>query len=317
MKISQTSWIRGEKFQELFQNELSISALMNVRDFKYPIPFVKMSGTGNDFILIDHRESFLSPDDQPEFTRLVCRRKFSVGADGLILIENTATADFRWQFYNGDGSRAEMCGNGARCAARFAYEKGIAPKAMRFETTAGAIEAYILEETGSPVKIRLTAPEDLRLNILLPVGREEQVLHFINTGVPHTVILVNDAGMVPVADWGREIRFHEKFQPAGTNANFVQVLSGDTLMVRTYERGVEGETLACGTGAVASALIAALLEQAKPPVTVITSGGEQLTIHFSLAGDGNNRHLDPAAGIFLEGPANVIYEGHLGPDGLQ
>jgi diaminopimelate epimerase len=290
---------------------------MNAQDFKYPIPFAKMSGTGNDFIIIDHRQPFVSPDEQSEFARRVCRRRFSVGADGLILIENSATADFRWQFYNGDGSRAEMCGNGARCAARFAFEKGIAPKSMRFETTAGEIEAFILEESGSPVKIHLTAPEDLRLNISMPVGQVEQVLHFINTGVPHTVVLVNDAGLVPVADWGREIRFHERFQPAGTNANFVQVLADDTLMVRTYERGVEGETLACGTGAVASALIAALLEQTTPPVTVITSGGEQLTIHFSLTGEGNNKHLDQAAGIFLEGPANSIYEGHLGPDGLQ
>lgn len=287
---------------------------MNAHNFKYPIPFVKMSGTGNDFIIIDHREPFIRPEDQSDFARLVCRRKFSVGADGLILIENSETADFCWQFYNGDGSRAEMCGNGARCAARFAFEKGIAPEAMRFETTAGEIEAFMLGET---VKIRLTAPEDLRLNISLPVGRVEQILHFINTGVPHTVILVNDAGMVPVADWGREIRFHEKFQPAGTNANFVQVLPSDTLMVRTYERGVEGETMACGTGAVASALVASLLEQAKPPVTVITSGGEQLTIHFSLTGEGNDKHLDLAAGIFLEGPAHVIYEGHLGPDALQ
>jgi diaminopimelate epimerase len=255
---------------------------MNAQNFKYPIPFVKMSGTGNDFIIIDHRTSFIAPDYQAEFTRLVCRRKYSVGADGLILIEKSDTADFRWQFYNGDGSRAEMCGNGARCAARFAFEKGIAPKSMRFETTAGTIEAFILGEGGSAVKIRLTAPEDLRLNMTLPVGSMDQVLHFINTGVPHTVVLVNDAGMVPVAAWGREIRFHERFQPAGTNANFVQVLADGKLMVRTYERGVEGETLACGTGAVASALISALLGQAKPPVTVITSGGEQLTIHFTL-----------------------------------
>ena len=115
---------------------------MNAQNFKYPIPFVKMSGTGNDFIIIDHRTSFIAPDYQAEFTRLVCRRKYSVGADGLILIEKSDTADFRWQFYNGDGSRAEMCGNGARCAARFAFEKGIAPKSMRFETTAGTIEGF-------------------------------------------------------------------------------------------------------------------------------------------------------------------------------
>ncbi len=290
---------------------------MNTQDIKYPIPFAKLSGTGNDFIIIDHREPFIPEADQSEFARLVCRRRFSVGADGLILIENSETADFSWQFYNGDGSRAEMCGNGARCAARFAYEKNIAPAAMQFETTAGKIEAFVLNGSGESIKIRLTAPEDLRLNIPLPIGRMDQTLHFINTGVPHTVILVNDAGMVPVADWGREIRYHERFQPAGTNANFTQVLPGDTLMVRTYERGVEGETMACGTGAVASALVVGLLEQANPPVTVITSGGEQLTIHFSIIGEGSDRHLDLDAGIFLEGPAHSIYEGEMGPDALQ
>jgi len=290
---------------------------MNRQDLKYPIPFAKLSGTGNDFIIIDHRGLFIPEADQSEFARLVCRRRFSVGADGLILIENSRTADFRWQFYNGDGSRAEMCGNGARCAARFAYEQNIAPAAMRFETTAGEIEAFVLSAAGELVRIRLTAPEDLRLNIPLSIGRVEQTLHFINTGVPHTVLLVNDAGMVPVADWGREIRFHETFQPAGTNANFIQVLPGDSLMVRTYERGVEGETMACGTGAVASALVAALLEQANPPVTVFTSGGEKLTIHFSITGEGSERQLDPAAGISLEGPAHRIYEGKIGPDALQ
>jgi diaminopimelate epimerase len=284
---------------------------------KYPIAFAKLSGTGNDFIIIDHREPFISKEDQPEFARLVCRRRFSVGADGLILIENSEKADFRWQFYNGDGSRAEMCGNGARCAARFAYEKNIAHAAMRFETDAGEIEAFVLNTSGRSIKIRLTGPEELRLNIPLTIGNVEHNLHFINTGVPHSVVLVNDAGMVPVANWGREIRFHETFQPAGTNANFTQVLPGDTLMVRTYERGVEGETMACGTGAVASALIAALLDQAKPPVTVITSGGEKLTIHFSITGEGSERHLDLEAGIFLEGPAHSIYEGVMGPDALQ
>jgi diaminopimelate epimerase len=290
---------------------------MNTQNFKYPIPFAKMSGTGNDFIIIDHRDSFIPEADQSEFARIVCRRKFSVGADGLILIENSETADFRWQFYNGDGSKAEMCGNGARCAARFAFEKKIAPAEMRFETTAGEIEAFVLDDSGESVKIRLTAPEDLRLNIPVSVGSVEQSLHFINTGVPHTVVLVDDAGGVPVADWGREIRFHETFQPAGTNANFAQMVSKDTLMVRTYERGVEGETMACGTGAVASALVVALLEQATPPLTVITSGGEKLTIHFSLTGEKNGRQLDLAAGIFLEGPARFIYEGQLGLDGVQ
>ena len=290
---------------------------MNAQELKFPVSFAKLSGTGNDFIIIDHREKFIREEDQPEFARLVCRRRFAVGADGLILVENSETAHFKWQFYNGDGSRAEMCGNGARCAARFAYEKNIAPAAMRFETTAGEIEAFIIKTEGRAVKIRLTSPDDLRSNIPLSIGNVEQTLHFINTGVPHTVVLVNDAGMVPVANWGREIRFHETFQPAGTNANFAQVLPGDTLMVRTYERGVEGETMACGTGAVASALVTALLDYANPPVTVITSGGEKLTIHFSVIGEGTDRHLNLDEGIFLEGPAHSIYEGTMGPDALQ
>jgi diaminopimelate epimerase len=283
----------------------------------FPIPFTKMSGTGNDFIVIDHRQLFIAEGMQPEFARRICRRRFSAGADGLILIENSETTDFQWQFYNGDGSLAEMCGNGARCAARFAYVNKIAPATMRFQTTAGEIEAQVLDQSGATVKIRLTAPEDLRLQIPLAIGGSEQVLHFINTGVPHTVLLVGDATEVPVADWGRTIRFHELFQPAGTNANFVQVHDSGSIKVRTYERGVEDETMACGTGAVASALITALLDRAKPPVSVITSGGEQLTIHFSVTGEPGSRQLDLSAGIFLEGPAHVIYEGQLNADALQ
>jgi diaminopimelate epimerase len=283
----------------------------------FPIPFTKMSGTGNDFIVIDHRQLFIAEGMQPEFARRICRRRFSAGADGLILIENSETTDFQWQFYNGDGSLAEMCGNGARCAARFAYVNKIAPATMRFQTTAGEIEAQVLDQSGATVKIRLTAPEDLRLQIPLAIGGSEQVLHFINTGVPHTVLLVGDATEVPVADWGRTIRFHELFQPAGTNANFVQVHDSGSIKVRTYERGVEDETMACGTGAVASALITALLDRAKPPVSVITSGGEQLTIHFSVTGEPGSRQLDLAAGVFLEGPAHVIYEGQLNTDALQ
>jgi diaminopimelate epimerase len=290
-------------------------SMLQGKDF--PIPFTKMSGTGNDFIVIDHRQPFIAEGMQPEFARRICRRRFSAGADGLILIENSDTADFQWQFYNGDGSRAEMCGNGARCAARFAYVNKIAPATMRFQTTAGEIKAQVLDQSGATVKIRLTAPEDLRLQIPLAIGGSEQVLHFINTGVPHTVLLVGDATEVPVADWGRTIRFHELFQPAGTNANFVQVHDSGSIKVRTYERGVEDETMACGTGAVASALITALLDRAKPPVSVITSGGEQLTIHFSVTGEPGSRQLDLSAGIFLEGPAHVIYEGQLNADALQ
>ena len=274
---------------------------------QFPIEFTKMSGTGNDFILIDHRTPFLAKEEMPAFARAVCERRISVGADGLILIENSENADFRWQFLNADGSWAEMCGNGARCAARFAHDRGIAPARMRFETVAGIIEA---EVTGQSVKLKMTAPTGLRLNEKLLVNGQEPVVHSLNTGVPHAVLFMEDITQAPVLDWGKLIRFHERFQPAGTNVNFVQQLGGNGLIVRTYERGVEGETLACGTGAVAAAIIAGILGKVRPPVAVTTSGGEQLTIHFSLAGQ-------EIADVYLEGPANFIYEGRLHAEAIR
>ncbi len=273
----------------------------------FPIPFTKMSGTGNDFIIIDHRQPFLAAVDLAELARLVCRHKFSAGADGLILIEEDESEDFRWQFFNADGSRAEMCGNGARCAARFAYQKGIAQgKKMRFRTTAGVIAAEI---KGSGVKIKLTMPTNLQMARSLDLGEVSKTVYSVNTGVPHVVCFVDDLAQVPVAEWGKTIRYHEVYQPAGTNANFVQS-APDGLSVRTYERGVEGETMACGTGAVAAALIAVKIGQAKSPVRVTTSGGEELIIHLEGQGDGEQTE------VYLEGPAKIIYDGHLQAEAL-
>ncbi|MDA8165905.1 MAG: diaminopimelate epimerase [Desulfobacteraceae bacterium] len=272
----------------------------------FPIPFAKMSGTGNDFIVIDHRRPFLQKVDLPAFARSICTRKFSVGADGLILIEETAGADFRWQFFNADGSLAEMCGNGARCAARFAFEKKIAPARMRFQTLAGEIQA---EMTGAEVKVRMTPPRGLDLDREVVLGEGPQTVHSLNTGVPHAVLFTEDNAAAPVVPRGREIRHHAGFQPAGTNANFVQVLGESALSVRTYERGVEDETMACGTGAVASAIVAAVRGLVRPPVAVTTSGGEQLTIHFQL----NGRQAED---VYLQGPALIVYEGQLTAEAL-
>lgn len=274
---------------------------------KFPVEFTKMSGTGNDFILIDHRRPLLAREEMPAFARALCERRVSVGADGLIFIEHSETADFRWQFLNADGSWAEMCGNGARCAARFAHTKGIAPARMRFETVAGIIEA---EVTGQSVKLKMTTPAGLRLHEKLQVNGQEQVVHSLNTGVPHAVLFVKDIQLAPVLELGRSLRFHEHFQPAGTNVNFVQQPTGNSLIVRTYERGVEGETLACGTGAVAAAIITGLLGQVGSPVAVTTSGGEQLVIHYTLSGQ-------KIAEVYLEGPANFIYEGRLHAEALR
>lgn len=276
----------------------------------FPVPFTKMSGTGNDFIIIDHREPFLDEKVLPEFVRAVCRRKFSAGADGLILIESASGVDFRWQFFNGDGSSAEMCGNGARCAARYAHARNIAPANMRFQTLAGEIEAQVI---GDSVKIRMTPPTDINLQHVLDVDGEEKIIHSINTGVPHAVLFMEDISSAPVFEWGSIVRHHEHFQPAGTNVNFVQHLSGNTLHVRTYERGVEAETMACGTGAVAAAIVGGLLGYVTPPVSVTTSGNEQLIIHFTLPESQEHQ----VAEVFLEGPAEFIYEGQLQPGALN
>ncbi|MBU0482078.1 MAG: diaminopimelate epimerase [Proteobacteria bacterium] len=287
---------------------------------EFPIPFTKMSGTGNDFILIDNRNGTIRKDEMSHLARRVCRRQFSVGADGLILIENSDQADFRWHFYNADGSEAEMCGNGARCAARFAFSRDIAPASMKFETIAGLISA---EMSGLSVKIRLTPPSDIIMARSIDVAGQQVEVHSINTGVPHAVYFVDDNSKSPVVEMGRLIRHHKLFEPAGTNVNFVQ-LPKEELYVRTYERGVENETQACGTGAVASALIAALHGHVTSPVKVRTSGGEQLIIHFTLLdvdpglqqGIVAVQHEQRISEVFLEGPASFIYEGKILPEAL-
>lgn len=274
---------------------------------RMPLPFVKMSGTGNDFILIDHRKPLIAREVMPEFARLVCRRRFSVGADGLIFIEDSDRADFKWLFFNADGSEAEMCGNGARCAARFAYMKGIAPAHLRFETIAGIIEANVADVN---VSVLMTPPKDFRQDLELDCDGRPVLLHTVDTGVPHAVVFVDDYDQVDVCRLGSGIRHHLQFRPAGTNVNFVMPLGKGAFKVRTYERGVENETLACGTGAVASALIAAVQGQAESPVEIVTSGGDRLTIIFDL-------QKGPAAtNVFLKGPAHVIYSGELNGEAL-
>ncbi len=284
-----------------------------------PISFTKMSGTGNDFIIIDNRDLKINKNEMSALAAKICRRKFSVGADGLILIEKSDTADFRWEFFNADGSEAEMCGNGARCAARFANDRGISSARMNFETTAGNIEAQMI---GKNVKIRLTPPTDILMARSVEIDGNEKEIHSINTGVPHVVHFVSANNDTPVKEWGRHIRHHKLFEPAGTNVNFVQMPS-EELYVRTYERGVEDETMACGTGAVASALIAALHGHVTSPVKVRTSGGDILTIHFSLVDTAENqtdpealRHEQRISEVFLEGPAVFVYEGELKEESL-
>ena len=277
-------------------------------NIEFPVSFAKMSGTGNDFIVIDHRRTLVPETDQAEFVRKVCRRMFSIGADGVIFIENSEKADFSWRFYNGDGSVAEMCGNGARCAARFAYARGLAGKTMKFETLAGIIEAEILED--DEVSLLMTTPVDYKKGLSAELSGTEREISFMNSGVPHAVFFMESDMDIPVKKWGNSIRFHEMFQPAGTNVNFVQTLEDEGIRVRTYERGVEDETMACGTGAVAAAIFAAEKGVCSSPVRVTTSGGEHLKIVFDLQDDGH------AENVYLQGPARIIYIGQLTAEAL-
>ncbi len=265
------------------------------------IPFVKMQGSGNDFVLIDNRSHELDPEAIGDFIQRVCRRSQSVGADGLILLEESARADFRWHFFNADGGRAEMCGNGSRCAARLAHMWGMAPPKLTIETDAGIISA---EVNGRRVRVRLTEPSPIDPAVQIAMNGTDHRLHFVNTGVPHAVEFVEDLEGCKVAEVGRFIRFHENFQPAGTNVNFVRPLDRSRVAIRTYERGVEEETLACGTGAVAAALVSSDLGFSESPVDVLTRGGEVLQIGFRKEGE---RYTD----VYLEGVTTLVYEGSL------
>jgi diaminopimelate epimerase len=265
------------------------------------IAFTKMSGSGNDFILIDNRARVVDELELPGFITGICRRRVSVGADGVILIEASATADFRWRFFNADGSPAEMCGNGARCAARFAFIHGIAGADMRFETEAGVIHARVDEPR---VRVKLTDPHGLRQAVRLELASGPLEVSAINTGVPHVVVMASDLENTDVRGLGREIRRHPEFAPAGTNVSFIRADPDGGIAIRTYERGVEDETLACGTGAVAGALVAAFTLNLASPVGVATRSGEHLTVHFQR--DGGRFH-----DIYQEGCARLIYAGHL------
>lgn len=267
-----------------------------------------MNGSGNDFILIDHRAGFLSPFSIPRLVQALCKRRESIGADGVILVEDSAVLDFKWRFFNADGSEAEMCGNGGRCVARFAHEKGIAGKTLAFDTIAGPITAEVHDRR---VKIQLPLPVDLFCNRAITIQGTTYTVHGINTGVPHAVVMVEDLEGVPIKDLGSALRFHADFQPAGTNVNFIRLDDGKRLFIRTYERGVEDETLACGTGSVASALVAATVDQATSPVEVTTRGGEVLTVSFEQGNDGS---FDK---VFLEGDTCLVYEGAVGEDVLR
>ena len=262
--------------------------------------FTKMNGAGNDFILIDNRAGEIDLD-RSQIAHL-CDRHRGIGADGVLLLELPANrADFRMRYFNADGGEAEMCGNGARCFARFANRVAGAKGKISFETQAGVISA---ELASTLVTLQMTEPTDLRLNVKLPVADENKTVHFINSGVPHVVIPVAKIDDVDVRPEGAAIRHHKMFSPNGANVNFIKKRESNKIAIRTYERGVENETLACGTGIVASALIFAATENTSGPIHVIAWGGDELQVGFERVQGGFRN-------VTLTGPAEFVFEGTI------
>ncbi len=270
------------------------------------IEFWKMSGSGNDFILIDNRNGRVANDAMGLLVKKICRRRESVGADGVIFLTKSERFNFGWRYLNADGGEVEMCGNGARCVARFAYLKGITESKMTFETLAGPIDAEVTEGV---VKVTMPKPSDLKMDIDLPLQTGWQTVDFINTGVPHVVIQVDSLHDYPVFQQGKIIRHHPMFSPEGTNANFIKIIGPDLLEIRTYERGVEDETLACGTGAVAATLVSAARGMVESPVRAKTQGGEELTISFQKDQNEFNQ-------VWFEGKTVIVYQGQLHEEAL-
>jgi len=266
------------------------------------LQFTKMNGAGNDFVLVDNRDGTWALD-QSTIARL-CDRHRGIGADGLLAVEPSVDgADYRMRYYNADGGEVEMCGNGARCFARFVNRlHQFSLPSVRFETMAGVIGA---EFEGDRVRLRMSEPQALALSESLPVRDRSLTVHSLNTGVPHAMVFVDDLENVDVRGEGAALRYHDRFAPKGTNANFVRVIAPGRLSIRTYERGVEDETLACGTGTVACALVHHLLHDAPSPIEVRVQGGDTLTIGFTRRPDGSFEN------VTLTGPGDFVFDGTI------
>lgn len=272
----------------------------------HKLPFTKMNGAGNDFVLLDNRRSQLRLDGNT--VARLCDRHRGVGADGVLVVEPAegADTDFRMRYYNADGGEAEMCGNGARCFARFAGQLlGTPVERIAFETPAGVIRAEFA--AGDTIRLDMGTPRDSRAAETLEVAGQTLSVHFLNTGVPHAVVFVDEVEKTEVVRLGAALRYHERFAPRGTNANFVQIAGPGKLVLRTYERGVEDETLACGTGTVAGALIyAGLHPEVASPVMVRVRGGDDLMVGFTR--DAAGRVTGSAT---LTGPADFVFHGEI------
>lgn len=277
---------------------------------RQPIPFTKMHGSGNDFVVVDNRHGVIPDDEVAAFTRAICRLHLGLGADGVVLIDEArGEADFRWRYINADGTDGDLCGNGAMCSARFAFDAGIAGPESAFETPAGIVRATV-HDGGPMVTVQVVDARVIGEGLALSDDPAVTAFDHVMVGVPHVVAMTPDADVKAGFDaWGRAIRHHPAVGPAGANVNLVHRISDTTIRMRTYERGVEAETLACGTGSVASAVVAARRGLVHQPVTVITSSGKPIRITWTPTDDG-------ASGISMTGEATIVARGIIEPEAL-
>ncbi len=268
--------------------------------------FYKYTGQGNDFVIVDNWDGQVPEKDMGKIAKLMCRPKFGVGADGAVFITpGPDEVDFAWRFFNADGSEADMCGNASRCTAHLASTLGIAPDEMSFKTKAGVVEAVVRDRLVKVQLPKIGRPEGAAL---VEAEGVSLTYHRLNVGVPHAVAWVEDLDGLNVFKIGRSVRRHPAFAPEGANINFVKILGPDKLAIRTYERGVEDETLACGTGATAAAVLAAAQGLTKAAaITCQTRGGDDLVI--SLEGP-----LDAPDQVYLEGKVRYLFSGQVEAD---
>ena len=273
-----------------------------------------MSGAGNDFVVLDNRNGIIV--DPYVFARQVCDRRKGIGADGLLLLETSSKADFLMRYYNSDGSYGGMCGNGGRCISRYAFIKKIVNRSdIRFEALEHLYSASILHDG---VSLKMKNPSDFRLGQVIPLSRIQIRFHFVNSGSPHSVIFLDEnkelgptLEEIDVYSVGKEMRNHVYFSPEGTNVNFVEGKDPTNFFIRTYERGVEAETLACGTGSVAVALISNQVKRSLPPLTIHVRSGEFLTVNFDHTSDGLYDDVS------LTGSAHIVFSGIVKYDFLS
>jgi len=270
------------------------------------VEFTKMHGAGNDFLVLDNRWYRFSDEELSDLAATWCRRRFGVGADGLLALADADADDvaYRMRYVNADGSWATMCGNGARCLARFALNADFEGPELAFETDAGRYHATVDEERPDLVRLYVPPARELELDVTLEhtAPFSPEAVHYADTGTGHLVIFVPDLDAVPVEEWAPPLRHDARVHPPGANVNFVEVRDGD-LHLRTYEKGVEGETLSCGTGVLAAAALAEATDRApETPVTVETRGG---TFRVGTATTSRGRER------YLEGPVVTVFRGTL------